>query len=150
MIGDVCPNLACKEGDSTYDICITKTFRINATSGAGPKNRVCQDRLALDSAKLVHNDELTLAAHRIASAGLDTRDSAAATVAAAKSLAIDLRERSIAVGVFHPGWVQTDMTGHSGHLTAAKSARLLLARYDELMIETSGLFVHANGEVLPW
>ena len=78
------------------------------------------------------------------------RMSKAALNAAAKSLAIDLRERGIAVGVFHPGWVQTDMTGHSGHLTAAESARLLLARYDELTLETSGVFVHANGEELPW
>lgn len=66
------------------------------------------------------------------------------------SLAHDLRGRGIAVAILHPGWVQTDMTGGTGHITPAESAGGLLARIDALTLETTGTFWHQNGEVLPW
>jgi NAD(P)-dependent dehydrogenase (short-subunit alcohol dehydrogenase family) len=78
------------------------------------------------------------------------RMSKAALNAAGKSLAIDLAARGVAVAILHPGWVQTDMTGGSGQLSAAQSARMLLTRIDELTPETSGTFWHADGSVLPW
>jgi NAD(P)-dependent dehydrogenase (short-subunit alcohol dehydrogenase family) len=46
--------------------------------------------------------------------------SKSAVNSAAKSLAIDLKPRSIAVGLFHPGYVQTDMTSGRGDLTAVR------------------------------
>jgi hypothetical protein len=42
------------------------------------------------------------------------------------------------------------MTGNNGHINADESAKGLIARMDELTIETSGTFWHMNGEVLPW
>lgn len=78
------------------------------------------------------------------------RMSKAALNAASKSLAIDLAPRGIAVAILHPGYVRTQMTGSSGLIDADESARLLLARIDALTAETSGAFVHANGETLPW
>ena len=78
------------------------------------------------------------------------RMSKAALNAAAKSLALDLRPREISVGILHPGFVRTDMTGGHGDLSAEESARLLLQRIDELGPATSGAFLHANGQVLPW
>lgn len=78
------------------------------------------------------------------------RASKAALNAMSKSLAIDVKGRGISVGIFHPGWVQTEMTGGTGNLSAGESAGLLIERFDELSLESSGAFVHANGEVLPW
>jgi len=78
------------------------------------------------------------------------RMSKAALNAAGMSLAIDLRPRGIAVGILHPGYVKTDMTGGSGNVTPAEAAKMLLARIDEVRLETTGRFVHANGEPLPW
>lgn len=78
------------------------------------------------------------------------RMSKAALNAAGKSLAVDLRPRNIAVGLLHPGWVQTEMTGSTGHLSASESADLLLQRIDELDLDSSGQVVHANGELLPY
>lgn len=69
---------------------------------------------------------------------------------ASVSMAQDLAPRKIAVGIFHPGWVQTDMTGHSGHLSTEQCASNLLVRISELDLSTSGLFFHSNGEKLPW
>jgi len=78
------------------------------------------------------------------------RMSKAALNAAAKSLAIDLHARRIAVGIFHPGWVKTDMTGHTGMMNVQESAKLLIQRAGELDMKSTGQFVHANGERLPW
>jgi NAD(P)-dependent dehydrogenase (short-subunit alcohol dehydrogenase family) len=70
---------------------------------------------------------------------------------AGKSLAIDLKGRGIAVAILHPGLVQTRMTNFtSSGITPEESVKGLLARIDELTLENTGTFWHANGEVLPW
>jgi NAD(P)-dependent dehydrogenase (short-subunit alcohol dehydrogenase family) len=78
------------------------------------------------------------------------RMSKAALNAAGKSLSIDLAARRIAVGIFHPGFVRTEMTGYNGQLEPAESAALLAERIDELQLDNAGRFLHANGDVLPW
>ncbi|MEM9906258.1 MAG: SDR family oxidoreductase [Cyanobacteria bacterium P01_D01_bin.44] len=77
------------------------------------------------------------------------RMSKAALSMAGKSLSIDLKPRQIAVAILHPGMVSTDMTGHSG-IPPAESVRGLLARIQQLNLENSGTFWHAQGEELPW
>ncbi|MBD1836438.1 SDR family oxidoreductase [Cyanobacteria bacterium FACHB-472] len=70
---------------------------------------------------------------------------------AGKSLSLDLKPRAIAVAILHPGLVQTRMTNFtSGGITPEDSVKGLLARIDELTLENTGTFWHANGEVLPW
>lgn len=66
-----------------------------------------------------------------------------------KNLMHEFRPRGIAVALLHPGLVATDMTGHHG-ITPDESARGLLARIDELDLEKSGGFWHAEGYRLPW
>jgi NAD(P)-dependent dehydrogenase (short-subunit alcohol dehydrogenase family) len=78
------------------------------------------------------------------------RMSKAALNAAGVSLAVDLRPRGVAVAILHPGYVRTEMTGGSGYVTPSEAAQMLLDRIDELRIETTGRFLHANGEQLPW
>lgn len=77
------------------------------------------------------------------------RMSKAALNMAGVNLAHDLHDRKIAVAVLHPGMVATRMTGEHG-IPAEEAARGLIARIDELTLETSGSFWHANGERLPW
>ena len=70
---------------------------------------------------------------------------------AGKSLSHDLRDRDIAVAILHPGLVKTRMTGFTSYgIPPEKSVNGLLDRIDQLTLETSGTFWHANGEVLPW
>lgn len=70
---------------------------------------------------------------------------------AGKSLAHDLKPRGITVAILHPGLVQTRMTNFTaGGITPEASVKGLLARIDELTLENSGSFWHANGEILPW
>lgn len=78
------------------------------------------------------------------------RMSKAALNAAGVSLAHDLRPQGIAVVILHPGAVRTGMTGGQGALDPAESAAGLLQRIDELRIETTGRFLHMNGDALPW
>jgi NAD(P)-dependent dehydrogenase (short-subunit alcohol dehydrogenase family) len=66
------------------------------------------------------------------------------------SLAVDVRPRGIAVALLHPGFVRTEMTGGNGLIDAPEAASGLLARIDELTLETSGGFWHSNGETLSW
>ena len=69
---------------------------------------------------------------------------------AAKSLSVDLAQTGHAVGLFHPGYVQTDMTQGRGYVTAHEAAQMLVKQFDQLSMETTGQFFHANGEALPW
>lgn len=78
------------------------------------------------------------------------RMSKAAVNIAGVSLAHDLRPRGIAVAILHPGFVRTDMTDHTGMIDPPESAAGLIQRIDQLTLETSGGFWHANGEALPW
>jgi NAD(P)-dependent dehydrogenase (short-subunit alcohol dehydrogenase family) len=78
------------------------------------------------------------------------RMSKAALNAAGVSLAQDLKPRGIAVVILHPGYVRTEMTGGHGSVEPRDAARQLVTRIDELTVATSGRFLHANGEVLPW
>ncbi len=78
------------------------------------------------------------------------RMSKAALNAAGVSLAHDLKPRGIAVVLLHPGSVRTEMTRGHGMIEASESVRGLLQRIDELRLETTGRFLHQNGEVLPW
>lgn len=78
------------------------------------------------------------------------RMSKAAVNMAGRSLARDLEKDGVAVAVLHPGFVRTEMTDHQGLVDAPDSAAGLMARIDQLSLETSGSFWHANGEGLPW
>jgi NAD(P)-dependent dehydrogenase (short-subunit alcohol dehydrogenase family) len=78
------------------------------------------------------------------------RMSKAALNAAGKSLAHDLAPLGIAVAILHPGYVKTEMTGNHGSVEPDAAARDLLARIDELSLDNTGTFWHANGSVLPW
>src|SRR5690606_27563059 len=78
------------------------------------------------------------------------RMSKAALNMAGKSLAVDLKDRGIAVIILHPGFVRTDMTGGNGMIDPDESARGLIARIEELTLDRSGTFRHMNGDELPW
>lgn len=78
------------------------------------------------------------------------RMSKAALNMAGVSLARDLASKGIMVAVLHPGFIRTDMTGHAGNDDPPVAAKGLIARIDELTLERTGKFFHANGQELPW
>ena len=83
------------------------------------------------------------------------RMSKAALNIAAVSLARDLEPENIAIGIYHHGYVQTEMVNNNGNLTngdmsAHVAAMRLIDLMDNLTMTESGVFKHSNGETLPW
>jgi NAD(P)-dependent dehydrogenase (short-subunit alcohol dehydrogenase family) len=78
------------------------------------------------------------------------RASKAAVNAIGKSLALDLKDRGIAVMLLHPGYVATEMVGGSGDISPDAAAAQLVERLDALTLAQTGTFQHAKGDVLPW
>jgi len=78
------------------------------------------------------------------------RMSKAAVNMAGRSLSHDLRDEGVAVGLLHPGYVRTGMTGGNGNWNADEAAAALVSRIDEITLDNSGTFRHANGDSLPW
>ncbi len=66
------------------------------------------------------------------------------------NLSHDFGDDGVAVALLHPGYVRTDMTRGSGNTSPQDAARGLIARMDELTLDTTGTFWHAEGYRLPW
>lgn len=78
------------------------------------------------------------------------RASKAAALNLGRNLAVDLAPRGIAVGIYHPGWVRTEMGGPAAEIDPADAARGLLARFDALGPDTSGCFEDYTGRPIPF
>jgi NAD(P)-dependent dehydrogenase (short-subunit alcohol dehydrogenase family) len=74
----------------------------------------------------------------------------AALNAASVSLSHDLESRQVYVGIYHPGFVKTQMVGFAGDISPDEAARRLVERIGELDAGRSGQFFHSNGDALPW
>ncbi len=71
--------------------------------------------------------------------------SKAAAINLALGLAADLRADGIAVGVYHPGWVRTDMGGGGAAISPEASAAGLAERLGALSVATTGRFETWDG-----
>ncbi len=78
------------------------------------------------------------------------RMSKAALNAAGMSLSRDLASKGVAVGIYHPGYVQTGMVNYGGDISADNAASKLVELINQLTLAESGVFKHSNGSVLPW
>ncbi|MEE9388543.1 MAG: SDR family NAD(P)-dependent oxidoreductase [Paracoccaceae bacterium] len=68
------------------------------------------------------------------------RASKAAVLNLGRNLATDLHNDGIAVGIYDPGWVVTDMGGSGAEITVAASVKGLSDRFAELSKATTGCF----------
>ena len=78
------------------------------------------------------------------------RASKAAVLNLGRNLAADLKPEGIAVGIYHPGWVKTDMGGPNAQITPVQSVAGLAARFAALCPENSGCFESYDGTSLPF
>ena len=74
------------------------------------------------------------------------RASKAAVLNLGRNLAVDLRGDGVAVGIYHPGWVITDMGGEGADITVDQSADGLVAEFERLDMDTTGCFRTYAGE----
>jgi len=78
------------------------------------------------------------------------RASKAAVLNLGRNLATDLKPEGISVGIYHPGWVQTDMGGPKAAVPPDESASGLMARFDALSLESTGCFETFDGQAIPF
>lgn len=78
------------------------------------------------------------------------RSSKAALNAAMKSIAIDNRQKEIAVLILHPGWVKTDMGGSNAPMEIPDSVQKMRDTIANFSLTQSGEFLRYDGATLPW
>ncbi|MBY6068105.1 SDR family oxidoreductase [Leisingera aquaemixtae] len=78
------------------------------------------------------------------------RASKAAALNIGRNLATDLQPEGIAVGIYHPGWVQTDMGGDDGDITVQESVAGLINEFEILTLDTTGCFHTWDGRIHPY
>lgn len=77
------------------------------------------------------------------------RASKAAALNLGRNLAADLRGE-VPVGIYHPGWVQTDMGSAMADITVDESVTGLVARFEALGHANSGCFETWDGRAHPY
>ena len=78
------------------------------------------------------------------------RASKAAALNLGRNLATDLKADGVAVGIYHPGWVRTDMGGRGADLSPEESAEGLAQRFAALSVATTGCFETWDGQAHPF
>ncbi|MBY6136508.1 SDR family NAD(P)-dependent oxidoreductase [Nocardioides marinus] len=78
------------------------------------------------------------------------RASKAAALNIGRNLATDLQPEGIAVGIYHPGWVRTDMGGEEGEISVEESVTGLINEFEVLSLETTGCFHTWDGRIHPY
>ena len=92
-----------------------------------------------------------LGSQTIASGGLYIyRASKAAALSIGRNLAQDLAAENIHVGIYHPGWVQSDMGGERADITVSQSATGLATRFAALSSKSTGVFETWDGTPHPY
>lgn len=77
------------------------------------------------------------------------RASKAAALNIGRNLATDLTPEGIAVGIYHPGWVRTDMGGDSADISMDQSANGLFDQINGLSMAKTGCFETWDGQTHP-
>ena len=101
-------------------------------------------RLAKNAKIAIISSQMASSTHALGGSYI-YRSSKAAVLNLGRNLATDLRDEGIAVGIYHPGWVQTDMGGDVADITVDASVHGLAMRFTELSIETTGCFETWDG-----
>lgn len=78
------------------------------------------------------------------------RASKAAALNLGRNLAADLAVDGVPVGIYHPGWVRTDMGSSAAEISVAQSVTGLLARFEALSMASTGEFLTWDGRVHPY
>ncbi|MDJ0813248.1 MAG: SDR family oxidoreductase [Woeseiaceae bacterium] len=134
-------------GELDYDGMIEQ-FRVN-TLGPLRVTESLSDNLAEGSKVVIVTSRVGSIEDNGSGGNYGYRASKAAVNMVGTNLKIEFLPRGIAVGLLHPGLVATDMTGGHG-IDPVVSAEGLIQRIEELSLENSGGFWHAEGYELPW
>ena len=126
---------------ATFAANVTGVFQTIHT--ALPNIRAARGKIAIISSQMGSSE-------RAAGNALIYRSSKAAALNLGRNLAVALKDEGIAVGIYHPGWVRTDMGGSNANVSPEDSAAGLIARFDHLSVDTTGCFEMYSGEAMPF
>ncbi len=136
-----------KLGELDYDEMVEQ-FRVN-TLGPLRVTEALLDNLRKGSKVIIITSRVGSIEDNSSGAFYGYRASKTAVNQVGTNLKHDLLPRGVAVALLHPGLVATEMTGGRG-IDPEESARGLILRIDELDLDNSGGFWHAEGYALPW
>ncbi len=123
--------------------------RLLMTNVAGP---FFTARAFLPALKRAKSGKLAIISSMMGSSTYATGDTLAYRVSKAGAanlglnLANGLKSKGIAVGIYHPGWVSSDMGGRSAPVTPDDSAKGLIRRIEMLSLQTTGVFEDYAGK----
>jgi NAD(P)-dependent dehydrogenase (short-subunit alcohol dehydrogenase family) len=126
-----------------------KTFAVNVTGvfltieALLPNLRAGKGKIAIISSSMASDK-------RAPGGSYIYRASKAAVLNLGRNLAVDLKGERIAVGIYHPGWVRTDMGGAEADIDTQQSAEGLIKRFAALSIATTGCFEGWDGQAIPF
>jgi NAD(P)-dependent dehydrogenase (short-subunit alcohol dehydrogenase family) len=137
-------------GDGLSPDLWAQTFAVNVT-GVFLTVETCLPNLRAAQGAKIAILSSQMASHTRAPGGSYIyRASKAAVLNLGRNLATDLRREGIAVGIYHPGWVRTDMGGPGADIPVETAVTGLAARFAALSPETTGVFESWDGSPMPF
>ena len=127
----------------------TDTFATNVT-GVFETIQTLLPNLTAAKGKIAIISSQMGSSERAGGNGIVYRASKAAALNMGRNLAVALKDDGVAVGIYHPGWVQTEMGGSAADITPKDAASGLIQRFDALSLDTTGCFEMWNGEAMPY
>ena len=127
----------------------SKTFFINVTSvfllvqNLLPNLVTARGKIAIISSQMGSQNQATGGSYIY-------RASKAAVLNLGRNLASDLKSEGVPVGIYHPGWVKTDMGGSNADISVTESVRGLIHRFNDLSLENTGCFETWDGRSHPF
>lgn len=106
-----------------------------------PNLRAAQGKVAIISSIMASSD-------RAPGGSYAYRASKAAALNLGRNLAKDLLSDGIAVGIYHPGWVRTEMGGSDADIDVDAAVSGLTERFGNLSVAQTGEFLSYDGQPL--
>jgi len=132
---------AAKDWADTFAVNVTGVFL--TIEALLPNLRAAGGKIAIISSQL--------ASQNLATGGRYIyRASKAAALNLGRNLSCDLKPDGIAVGIYHPCWVSTDMGGSDADIGVDQAVSGLVTRFAELSLDTTGCFRTYSGEDHPY
>ena len=127
-----------------------QTFATNVTGVFLAIQALMPNLRAAEQAKIANISSQRASDERAPGGSYIYRASKAAALNLGRNLAADLKGEGIAVGIYHPGWVQTDMGGQAADISTDASVAGLMDRFDSLSLATTGCFETWDGRAHPY
>ncbi len=127
-----------------------ETFAVNVTGVFQTIQTLLPNLRAADAPKIAIISSQMGSSEIASGSSYIYRASKAAALNLGRNLAVDLKPEGISVGIYHPGWVQTDMGGANAAIAPNDAALGLAERFDALSLETTGCFETWDGRAHPF